>query len=388
MMSGGGGAASGGSAPTRLNAKAASDLFDLNYTEEQSMVKDAIAQFALQIRESAEKTDEKFVVSDEIKKGFDELGLVFYQVPESLGGMMKEKSTVTQMMAVETLAHGDLGQALALYTPLSVLNALVEWGTEAQQKELIPQFLEASIPAASMALNEPSVLFSPYELATKAEKTANGYKITGVKNMVPLGPTAKFFIVIAEVAGKGPQAFIVDRAAKGLTITEDRGMGLNAAQLSQLTLAGVEVDASKLLGAGDAFNYEEYLNYCKLGWCSLAVGCCQAVLDYVIPYANDRVAFGEPISHRQAVAFIIADMKIELDAMRILTQRAVARAEQGLTFAKEAYLAHILCSDKSMIIGSNGVQLLGGHGYIRDFPVQRWYRDLRAVAIAVNGVHL
>ena len=101
-----------------------------------------------------------------------------------------------------------------------------------------------------------------------------------------------------------------------------------------------------------------------------------------------RFAFGEPISNRQAVAFMIADIKIELESMRMLTQRATAKAEQGLDFAREVYLAHIMCSEKGMQIGSNGVQPLGGHGFIRDFPVERWYRDLRAVAIAANGLHL
>ncbi len=378
----------GASSATRLNPKAKADLFDLNYTEEQEMVREAVKSFASIVREAAEKTDEVFVVSDEIRNGFSELGLVLYLVPESLGGMMKEKSTVTQMMVLETLAHGDLGMALALYTPLSVLNAIIEWGTEAQQKELVPAYLnEAGFPQTSMAVNEPSPLFSPYELSTKATKSGNGYKINGVKNMVPLASVAEYFIVVADT-DNGPQAFIVDKGAAGLTITEDKGMGLNSAQLGKLTLKDVEVDASAMLGGGDAFNYEDFVNYNKLGWCSLAVGCCQGVLDYVIPYANDRVAFGEPISHRQAVAFIISDIKIEMDSMRILTQRAVSRAEQGLPFAKETYLAHIMCSDKSMEIGSSGVQLLGGHGYIRDFPVQRWYRDLRAVAIAHNGVHI
>jgi alkylation response protein AidB-like acyl-CoA dehydrogenase len=380
--------ASGKQDPARLDSRKASDLFDLNYTEEQTMVKEAVQQFALKVRETAEKQDEKFSVSETIEKEFNELGLVYYQVPESMGGMMKEKSTVTQMMMLETLAHGDLGQALALFTPHSVLNAIVQWGSEAQQKELIPPFLTPTPPKASIALNEPTPLFSPYELSTTAEKSGNGYVLNGVKNMVPLAATAEYFLVVATTKDKGPQVFIVDRNSQGLTITADRAMGLNAAQLGQLKLSGVNVDASAVLGGGDGFNYDDYLNYCKLGWCSLAVGCCQAVLDYVIPYANDRIAFGEPISHRQAVAFLIADIKIELDSMRVLTQRAVAKAEQGLTFAKETYLAHIMCSDKSMFIGSTGVQLLGGHGYIRDFPVQRWYRDLRAVSIAVNGVHI
>jgi hypothetical protein len=379
----------GGGAPKRLTDAKKADLFDLNYTEEEEMVKEAVKQFAALVRESAEKADERFIVDEDIRKGFYELGLVYYLVPESLGGMMKEKSTVIQMMMLETLSHGDLGQALALYTPLSVLNAIVKWGSDAQQKELVPAYLkEEGFPQTAIAVNEPTALFSPYELATKAVKSGNGYKLTGVKNMVPLATVSEYFIVLADAGSEGIQAFIVDKGAAGLTVADEKGMGLNTAQLGELKLEGVEVDASAMLGAGSGFDYEEFTNLSKLGWCALSVGCSQAVLDYVIPYANDRTAFGEPISHRQAVAFIISDIKIELDSMRILTQRAASKAEQGLTFAKETYLAHIMCSDKSMNIGSDGVQLLGGHGFIRDFPVQRWYRDLRAVAIAANGVHI
>ena len=217
-------------------------------SEEQTMVKEAVQQFALRIRETAEKQDEKFAVAENIAKEFNELGLVYYQVPESMGGMMKEKSTVTQMMMVETLAHGDLGQALALFTPHSVLNAIVQWGSEGQQKELIPPFLTPTPPKPSIALNEPTPLFSPYELKTTAEKTGAGYRINGVKNMVPLAEVADYFLVIAEVKEKGPQAFIVDKGAKGLTVSNDRGMGLNTAQLGQLALNNVEVDASAMLG--------------------------------------------------------------------------------------------------------------------------------------------
>src|SRR6185503_5825683 len=95
----------------------------------------------------------------------------------------------------------------------------------------------------------------------------------------------------------------------------------------------------------------------------------------------DRVAFGEPISHRQAVAFAVADIAIELEGMRLVTYRAAARAEQGLSYARETALARRLCSDKGMLIGSSGVQLLGGHGYVKEHPVERWYRDLRAIGL-------
>ncbi|HCO64997.1 MAG TPA: butyryl-CoA dehydrogenase, partial [Alcanivorax sp.] len=111
-------------------------------------------------------------------------------------------------------------------------------------------------------------------------------------------------------------------------------------------------------------------------------------LDYVVPYCNERKAFGEPISHRQAVAFMVADIAIELDAMRMLTYRAVCRAEQGKPFQRETHLARTLVKDKAMQIGTDGVQLLGGHGFTHEYPVERWYRDLRAIGVVFGGLHL
>ena len=119
----------------------------------------------------------------------------------------------------------------------------------------------------------------------------------------------------------------------------------------------------------------------RIAWCALTVGTAQAVLDYVIPYVNERTAFGEPISNRQAVAFTVSDIAIESDGMRLATYRAASRADQGKNFAREAALARRLCSAKGMQIGSDGVQLLGGHGYVKEHPVERWYRDLRAAGV-------
>ncbi|MFP5382964.1 MAG: acyl-CoA dehydrogenase family protein, partial [Gammaproteobacteria bacterium] len=138
----------------------------------------------------------------------------------------------------------------------------------------------------------------------------------------------------------------------------------------------------------DDFDYRAFLDYGTLGWCALATGTAQAALDYLVPYVNDRVAFGEPISHRQSVAFMVANIGIELESMRLLTWRAASRAEQGLDFHREAALARVLCAERGMEIGTNGVQLLGGHGFTKEHPAERWYRDLRAVGIQYNGLHL
>jgi alkylation response protein AidB-like acyl-CoA dehydrogenase len=125
-----------------------------------------------------------------------------------------------------------------------------------------------------------------------------------------------------------------------------------------------------------------------LGWAALAVGTSHAVLDYVIPYVKEREAFGEPVARRQAVAFMCADIATELDGLRLVTWRGAARAEQGLTFAREAALAKRIATDKGMRIGLDGVQLLGGHGFTKEHPVERWYRDLRALGVAEGVVVL
>jgi alkylation response protein AidB-like acyl-CoA dehydrogenase len=143
----------------------------------------------------------------------------------------------------------------------------------------------------------------------------------------------------------------------------------------------VRLPAGALLGEGDRQIYAECVQRARLAWCALSVGCAKAVLDYLIPYVNDRVAFGEPISNRQAVAFSVADVAIELEGMRLTTWRAASRADMGKQFAREVALARTLCAQKGMKIGADGVQLLGGHGYVKEHPVERWYRDLRAAGV-------
>jgi len=144
--------------------------------------------------------------------------------------------------------------------------------------------------------------------------------------------------------------------------------------------------ADALLGDTDGVAHAECVRLSRLAWCALAVGTGQAVLDYVKDYVNGREAFGEPISHRQSVAFMVADIAIEVQAMRLLTWKAASRATRGQDFAREVGLARQLCSEKGMRIGLDGVQLLGGHGFVKEHPVERWYRDLRAVGVMEGAV--
>jgi alkylation response protein AidB-like acyl-CoA dehydrogenase len=199
------------------------------------------------------------------------------------------------------------------------------------------------------------------------------------------GAEAELFVVGAELEGR-PVLFVVESSAGGLAVEGDPAMGIRAASLTRLTLDGVRVPSDAVLGSTDGTTYAECVRLSRLAWCALAVGTGQAVLDYVTPYVKEREAFGEPIAHRQSVAFMVADMAIELQSMRLLTYKAAGRAAAGKNFSREVALARKLCADKGMQIGLDGVQLLGGHGFVKEHPVERWYRDLRAVGVMEGSV--
>jgi alkylation response protein AidB-like acyl-CoA dehydrogenase len=228
------------------------------------------------------------------------------------------------------------------------------------------------------------VLFDPHALRTTATRTPSGYLLNGVKSLVPRAAQAELFIVGAMLEDV-PRLFLVESGSQGITVESDPAMGLRAAGMGQLAMNNVTVPRTALLA--DADSYTEAISLGRLAWSALALGTGRAVLDYVIPYVNEREAFGEPISHRQAVAFKVADIGIELEGARLVTYKAAGRADRGKGFAREVALARRLTAEYGMRIGSDGVQLLGGHGYVKEHPVERWYRDLRAVAV-MEGVVL
>jgi len=289
-------------------------------------------------------------------------------------------------LVAEALAKGDLGIAVAALAPGAVATAIATWGTDEQQQTYLPAFTGGSdVAAAALALTEPRPLFDALAPATVARRDGDDLVLDGLKSMVPRGAEAELFVVGARLDGH-PVLVIVESGADGLLVEADPAMGVRAASLTTLTLDGVRVPAANLLGSADGTTYAECVRLSRLAWCALSVGVGQAVLDYVTPYVKEREAFGEPIAHRQSVAFMVADIAIELQGMRLLTWKAAARAAAGKDVAREVALARKLCADRGMQIGLDGVQLLGGHGFVKEHPVERWYRDLRAVSIMEGGV--
>jgi alkylation response protein AidB-like acyl-CoA dehydrogenase len=372
--------------PARQPRPSGAGLFDLTPTDEQQMLRDSVRDFALgRLRPAAQAADEACATPPELLAQSAELGLTMVGVPEELGGAVEQRSAVTAALMSEALAQGDMGIALACLAPAGVSTALGLWGDADQQATYLPPLVGDDPPAAAIAVLEPVALFNPFSLATTATKSPSGFVLNGVKSFVPRAADAELLIVAASLPDSGPALFIVESKASGLSVEAEPGMGVRAAATGRIVLDDVAVPAGALLGEGSPDVYADCVSLSRLGWCALAVGTGQAVLDYVIPYVKDRTAFGEPISNRQAVAFTVANIAIELDGMRLMTYRAAARADQGLSFAREAALARRVCSEHGMQIGSDGVQLLGGHGYVKEHPVERWYRDLRAGGV-MEGV--
>ena len=366
--------------PARQKPAAGGDLFDLTPTDEQEMLHEAFGDFAAtRLRKAALAADEACAAPAELLAEAQELGLGMLGVPEELGGAMEERSAVTAVLAAEALGHGDMGLAVAALAPGGVATAISLWGDAEQQGRYLPAFVGDDVPAAALAVLEPRGLFDPFELATTARPDGDGYLLSGVKALVPRAADAELLVVAAELEGRGPALFVVE--AGGFVVRPAPAMGVRAAGTGEVLLEDVRVEAHSLLGDGDPDVYAECVRRARLAWCALACGTARAVLDYVIPYVNERTAFGEPISNRQAVAFAVADIAVELEGMHLATLRAAARADAGKDFAREAAVARALCSEQGARIGSEGVQLLGGHGYVKEHPVERWYRDLRAVGV-------
>jgi alkylation response protein AidB-like acyl-CoA dehydrogenase len=379
-----------GKPPTRLEPSTA-DYFDLTPDDDQKMIVETVNEFAEEfLRPAARDADTAAASPPDLIAKAAELGITAIKVPEDFDGIAENRTCVTSALVAEALAYGDMGLALPILAPGGVASALTHFGSADQQGTYLSEFAGDNVPQACVAITEPHPLFDPTMLKTTAVRTPSGYRLDGVKSLVPAAGSCELLIVAAQLDGR-PTMFIVETSSQGVTVKPDPSMGIRAAALGQVVLDKVSVPLSARLGGDDAdhaHNYSDAIALSRLGWAALAVGTCHAVLDYVIPYVKEREAFGEPIARRQSVAFMCADIAIELDGLRLLTWRGAARADRGLPFVREAALARKMAVDKGMRIGLDGVQLLGGHGYTKEHPVERWYRDLRAIGVAEGVVVL
>jgi alkylation response protein AidB-like acyl-CoA dehydrogenase len=348
-------------------------------TEEQELARETMAAFAREVlRPRAREADETGQVAPEVVVRGWELGLVQSTIPEAEGGYGDVRSAVTSVLLLEELAYGDLALALHLLTPRLFTIPLVVAGTPAQRAAWLPRFTTAEFTVGTAAFVEPDWAFDPTALATRAEPAGRDWVLHGRKCLVPLADAAIAILVYA-MAPDGPAAFIVERGAAGLRMGErEKNMGIKALATYGLTLDGVRVPAAARLGEGAAI--APLLDASRVALAALAVGLSRAAFEYARDYAKERRAFGQAIAQKQAIAFKLADMAIEIDAMRLLAWEAAWRIDRGLAATREAVLAKDYAARAALKIADDAVQILGGHGYIRDHPVELWLRNARGFA--------
>jgi alkylation response protein AidB-like acyl-CoA dehydrogenase len=356
-------------------------------TEEQAVAREVMREFASrEMRPIARECDETASLPDAFLQRAWELGLTATQIPEAYGGGGEARSPVTNALVLEELAYGDASLALAAVAPSLFANAVLELGSEEQKRAYLPLFCRERFHAASLAVLEPTPVFDLLGMRATAEPKGDGFVLSGRKCFVPLGERASHFLVLARCgAGFGfsaLDAFIVPRELPGLTISApEKNLGLRALGTVGLVLDRVELPASSRLGGEQGIDARRLVNTSRAALAIVLTGLARAVGEYCIPYAKDRVAFGQPIAKKQAIAFSLVDMRIETDAMRHLAWKAASQLEHGHDATKSAQLARDYAAEGCMKIADDGVQVLGGHGYIREHPVEMWYRNARTLGV-------
>ena len=354
-------------------------MIDFELDEEQQLIRDTVSAFASeQLRPAAREADETGIIPDSIVKAGWDLGLIQGSVPESYGGYASaEPSAVTGAIVAEGLAEGDLAMALHILSPRLVVDAVIRLGSEDQKNDVLPTYLGDKFVPGSAAVVEPWIGFHFTKMRTKANKEGGDWVIEGEKCQAVLAAKAPHIVVYA-ATDDGIGAFLVPAGTAGMTIGErEKNLGLRGLETYEIKLTGCRVPASARLG-GDA---TPMLRRSRVAQSAMAVGIAKASLDYAIDYAKDRDAFGTKIAQKQAIAFMIADMATETEAARLLNYEAAWNLDQGNEASREVAIAHRYTADMAMQVTDNGLQVLGGHGFIRDHPVEMWARNARGFAV-------
>ena len=356
-------------------------------TEEQKMMRDLAREFAQnEIEPVAAEIDETSTFPLENLKKMAELGLLGIPFEEEYGGSGMNIMAFALAMEEFGVACGSTALSVAAHVSLCS-TPIYMFGSEAQKKKYLPDLLNGN-KIGSFCLSEPASGSDAGALTTRAQRDGDGYVINGSKQWVTNGGYASTFVVFAKTnpdAGtKGISAFIVDKDMPGVVIgkKEDK-MGLLASDTRQITFENVRVPAENLLGEENkGFIYAlKTLDGGRIGIGAMSVGLGRAALEHAARYADERVAFGKKIGRFQAIQWYIADMATQLEAARLLVYQAAQLRDAGQPYSKEAAMAKLFASESAMKAADNGIQILGGYGYSRDYPLERIFRDTKLMEI-------
>ena len=363
-------------------------MYTFNLTDEQRMLTDMVRRYAERtLRPSAREAEESRQLPPEVLKQGWELGLLPASLPEAYGGF-GEYSLLNGALIVEELASGDLAATLALLAPNLVATPLLLCGAEAQKQAWLPRFCDETMPRITAALLEPTLLFDPAQLQSRARIEGDSYVLNGEKSFAINADKAEDFLIYAhDESSNNTQAFLIPANTPGLQVGDrEKWMGLNALATYRLSLEDVRVPSSARVGGEAGIHLQKILNSSRIALGAAGVGLARAAYEYARAYAKEREAFGEPIAHRQAIAFMLADMAIEVDATRLMVWEAAWKLDRGDDATHDAYLAARYAADMALKVADGAVQVLGGHGYIREHPVELWLRNARGLSTLLGAI--
>jgi alkylation response protein AidB-like acyl-CoA dehydrogenase len=353
-------------------------MISFSPTEEQQMIVSMAKQFANdEMRKIYRQCDEDGAIPAGIIDTAWKMGLTSSPIPEAYGGPGGERSVVTGSLIAEELAWGDLSMAMHVLCPALFAYPILEMGTDTQRQKYLPVFCGEEYKAATAALIEPRFDFDPYSLSTNSRLDGNDYVLNGDKCYVPVAAEADALLVYAAEDGRS-QAFILEKGTKGVEVSErERNMGIKALATYEIALKDCRIPEENRLGGETGSDFCRIINCSRVALSAMAVGVARAAMEYSRDYAKERVAFGEPVGSRQAVAFMLAEMAIEIDATRLMTWEAAWKLDRKDDATKEAALAKAYADDMVLMVTDRAVQILGGHGYVREHPVELWLRNGR-----------
>jgi acyl-CoA dehydrogenase len=361
-------------------------MIGFDFTEEQTALQDMARKFAAnEIRPKAGEADRTGAFPKEIfQKAFD-LGLMTGFIPEAHGGL--GLGSLESCIIEEELGWGCSGIATSMTSNGLALTPILIAGTEDQKKEFVAPFAR-ELMYASFCLTEPGAGSDAGGIATTAKKDGDGYVLNGRKCFITNGTYASQYTVFASTdrskGHKGLSAFVVPRSLAGVSPgKKEEKMGQRASDTSDVLFEDVRVPAANLLGKeGDGFKIAmKTLDYARPTVAAMSVGVARAAFEHAMQYSKERVQFGMPIAMNQAIHFLLADMAMDIEAARLLTLKSAWLIDLGRRNTKESSFAKAFAADLAMRVTTDAVQIFGGYGYMKDYPVEKLMRDAKLLQI-------
>jgi alkylation response protein AidB-like acyl-CoA dehydrogenase len=351
-------------------------MITFELSEEQQIAQSTVREFAQSVlRPAAQRADADGKIEQKELDAIWSTEIVQAQAAED------GRSPILNALVLEELAAADATLALAVAAPMAFVQAIADQGSAKQRQALLAAFTSPKYQAAAVAMMEPSFRFDAGHFDTKADRKGEAYALNGVKAFVPMASRCSHFLVIAESEGAA-DAFIVPRESPGVTVREPKGtLGLCALELAEVSFDGVAIPSAMRLGEHNGCDVQKIIDSARIGLSAIATGLGRGVLDYVIPYTKERVVHGSALARKQAIAFRIADMHIEVEAMRWMSWRAAWEMETAQNATRSAQLAYTYAAEQVMSIADEGMQAFGGHGFVRAHPIEMWYRNARSISV-------